>query len=484
MKKNWFEVSKEGLRQLQEGKSKDSILKELVQNAWDEDGVTFCNVNLHFLQGQLTAVVRDDAPEGFKLLAHAFTLFAPTYKRLDPEKRGRFNIGEKQVLSMCKRAIIVTTKGSIIFDEAGRHRGRSKTNRGSTVTVSIRMKQSEFQSMLASAYAYLPPKGIRFEVNTDLIPYREPYKTIEAILPTEIQRQDRLAKTVRKTKVDIHKLRVNRDEFTKPDKAYLYEMGLPICEIDCDYSVDVQQKIPLSIDRETVSQSYLKKIFTIVLNLTHDEISSRNVSEVWIREGMSTKEVSAEAVKSVVKTRYGDKVVVAAPGDALGKDKAIASGYKVVYGSEMSADEWENVRKTEAIVSTAIKFPTEMVEGMSVEADKDMMKVAELAKRIAARCLMYSITVDFKSWPGGVKAQYGNRHLTFNVKTLGKGFFQHPVTSRVINLIVHELGHEKGNHTEMAYHQCLSSMAGQLIVIALDEPEFFDLSFSLYRKEA
>ncbi len=484
MKKNWFEVSKEGLRQLQEGKSKDSILKELVQNAWDEDGVTFCYVNLHFLKGQLTIVVRDDAPEGFKELSHAFTLFAPTYKRLDPEKRGRFNIGEKQVLSMCQKAIIVTTKGSIIFDETGRHCGRSKTKKGSTVTISLRMKQSEFQSMLNSAYTYLPPKGIRFDINTDIIPYRKPYKTVEAILPTEIQRQDGLVKTIRKTEVDIHKLRISKDEFTAPEKAYLYEMGLPVCEIDCECSVDVQQKIPLSIDRETVSQSYLKKIFTIVLNSFHFEISSENASDVWVREGMSSKEVSDEAVKSVIKARYGNKVVVAAPGDALGKDEAIARGYKIVYGSEMSTDEWENVRKTEAIVSTAIKFPTEMVEGMPVEADKDMMKVAELAKRIAARCLMYSITVDFKSWPGGVKAQYGNRHLTFNVKTLGKGFFQHPVTSRVINLIVHELGHEKGNHTEMAYHQCLSSMAGQLIVIALDEPEFFDLSFSLYRKEA
>jgi len=478
MKKNWFEVSKEGLRQLQEGKSKDSILKELVQNAWDEDGVTFCNVNLHFLQGQLTAVVRDDAPEGFKELAHAFTLFAPTYKRLDPEKRGRFNIGEKQVLSMCKRAIIITTKGSIIFDETGRHRGRSKTNRGSTVTVSIRMKQSEFQSMLASAYTYLPPKGIRFEVNTDLIPYREPYKTVEAILPTEIQRQDKLAKTVRKTKVDIHQLRENRDEFTKPDKAYLYEMGLPICEIDCDYSVDVQQKIPLSIDRETVSQSYLKKIFTIVLNLTHDEISSRNVSEVWVREGMSTKEVSEEAVKSVVKTRYGDKVVVAAPGDALGKDKAIASGYKVVYGSEMSADEWSNIRDAEAIVSTREMFPMKSEESELVEIDENMERVAKLVQRIAMKGLSIHVAVSFRSWSGTMLAQYVNRHLTFNVGALGKDFFDPPICAGVIDLIIHEIGHEKGHHTEMAYHQCLSSMAGKLIEVALDDPNFFN---SIYK---
>jgi len=484
MKKNWFEVSKEGLRQLQEGKPKSFVLKELVQNAWDEDDVTYCGVLMHHAKGELSIHIYDNAPEGFKDLTHAFTLFAPTYKRLDPTKRGRFNIGEKQVLAMCRSAMISTTKGTITFTPEGRRHGRSKTKKGSTVTVVLKANQKEYQEILESAYTYLPPKGIEFKINTMRIPCRRPYKTVEVTLPTEIQRQDKLIKTIRKTEVDIHKLRTSRNEFHAPEKAYLYEMGLPICEIDCKCSVDVQQKVPLSIDRETVSQSYLKKIFTIVLNSFHFEISSENASDVWVREGMSGKDVSEEAVKSVIKARYGNKVVVAAPGDTLGKDEAIARGYKIIYGSEMSADEWDNVRKAEAILSTAIRFPTEMVEGVPVEADKDMIKVAELAKRIAARCFNITITVSFKSWPGGVKAQYGNRHLTFNVKALDKGFFQHPVTSRVINLIVHELGHEKGNHTEMVYHQCLSSMAGQLIVIALDEPEFFDLSFSLYRKEA
>jgi len=489
MKKNWFEVSKEGLRQLQEGKPKDFVLKELVQNAWDEDGVTYCFVKIHHSNGKLFISVADNAPEGFKDLTHAFTLFAPTYKRLDPEKRGRFNIGEKQVLAICKKAVICTTKGTIVFTPEGRHHKRLKMPSGSVIEVELRANKQEFQAVMEKIFTYLPPRRINFQINDGQIPYRRPYKTVEATLPTEIQRQDRLAKTVRKTKVDIHRAidpvlgkLIHRESVVL--KSYLYEMGLPICEIDCRCSVDVQQKIPLSIDRETVSQSYLQKIFTIVLNLTHDEISSKNVSEVWVREGMGGNDVSKEAVKSVIKARYGDKVVVATPGDTLGKDKAIAHGYRVVHGSEMSAKEWSNIRMAEAIVSTAVQFPTEMVEGELVVVNGDMEKVEELAKRIAARCLSCEIAVSFKSWSGGVSAQYGNRHLTFNVKTLGRGFFTPPVTSRVINLIVHELAHEKGTHTEEVYHQWLSSMAGHLVIIALDDPAFFDVSFSLYKKGA
>ena len=36
-KSSWFEVSKEGLKQLQLGKPKHYVARELIQNAWDED---------------------------------------------------------------------------------------------------------------------------------------------------------------------------------------------------------------------------------------------------------------------------------------------------------------------------------------------------------------------------------------------------------------------------------------------------------------
>jgi len=45
----------------------------------------------------------------------------------------------------------------------------------------------------------------------------------------------------------------------------------------------------------------------------------------------------------------------------------------------------------------------------------------------------------------------------------------------VIDLILQELAHEKGFHTEASYHKCLSKMAGELVLIALNEPEFFEV---------
>src|SRR4030042_4715223 len=97
----WFIVDKEGLKALQAGRSKNFIINELVQNDWDEN-IKFCKVQVTSINDyEAEIIVIDDNPNGFKDIRHAYTLFADTYKRGDPTKRGRFNLGEKQVISIC-----------------------------------------------------------------------------------------------------------------------------------------------------------------------------------------------------------------------------------------------------------------------------------------------------------------------------------------------------------------------------------------------
>ena len=152
--KKWFEVSKEGLRQLWAGKPKDFIVRELVQNAWDEN-ISKCSFTSEWQNGIAYLVMEDDSPEGFKDITHAFTLFAPTYKRLIPEKRGRFNVGEKQILAMCKEAVVSTTKGTISFSSQGRIHKQLKREKGSIISLTLRMKMDDYKEMLKSVDLYL-----------------------------------------------------------------------------------------------------------------------------------------------------------------------------------------------------------------------------------------------------------------------------------------------------------------------------------------
>ncbi len=112
--KEWFAVDRKGLAQILERRGKAFAVLELLSNAWDQN-VTTVDVTLEPTAKRATyqLVVTDDDPDGFADLTHAFTLFAPSIKKGDAEKRGRFNLGEKLVLALCDEATIASTTGTV-----------------------------------------------------------------------------------------------------------------------------------------------------------------------------------------------------------------------------------------------------------------------------------------------------------------------------------------------------------------------------------
>ena len=462
--KNWFNVSKEGLKQLQLGKPKHYVARELIANAFDED-IKVCKFDSEWNKGIAYISVEDDSPEGFRNLKDAFTLFAPTYKRANPEKRGRFNLGEKQALAICEKAEIETTKGTVLFEKMGRTQSGKKRKAGSKISVELKMSKTEYDEMLEVVKNYLVPENIEFLINGVKIIYFKPYKTIRISLPTEIEENDILKKTLRMSEVNILKT---------DGKSFLYEMGIPVVETECQFGIDVQQKIPLSIDRDSVPHSYVAILYAEVLNATYEDVKEDDSSQVWVREATANKRINSDAVKSIVNKRYGDKVVVANPFDKNSIDDAIAAGYKVITGNELSKEEWTNVRNSEAMSSSSDLFGSQSTFSELYEPDVNMKEVAELAKKIARKCLGIDIVVKFLKWDGNVVAQYGDRTLCFNVKKLKKTFFEPSLSSKTLDIILHELGHEKGNHTEKGYHETLTRMSGELIMLSLENKEFFN----------
>ena len=101
-KKQWFDVDKQGLGKQAEEQGMGRLVGELIQNALDEPGVTQIAASLTMIPGRPLAdlTVEDDAPEGFHDITHAYTLYAASRKRANPEARGQFNLGEKLVLAV------------------------------------------------------------------------------------------------------------------------------------------------------------------------------------------------------------------------------------------------------------------------------------------------------------------------------------------------------------------------------------------------
>ena len=246
----WFDVDKAGLGKQAEEQGKGRLIGELVQNALDEAGVTQIAVTLALVPGRPLAdlTVEDDSPEGFRDLSHAYTLFAASYKRGNPEQRGQFNLGEKMVLAVCESASITTTKGTVIFDpDEGRiEKPRQKRERGSVFQGRIKMTREEYPQVCDYLRSLLLPENIVVTFNGDRLLPRKPLHTFEASLETLVADDEGVMRPrVRKTQVGIY-------EALPGEVPSLYEMGLPVVETGDKWHVNVGQKVPLNRDRDNV----------------------------------------------------------------------------------------------------------------------------------------------------------------------------------------------------------------------------------------
>jgi len=475
-----FEVDIKGLRQLQEGKPKWFILRELLQNAMDEE-ITKCEIFLNYKQGKAHIGVTDDSPIGFRDLADAYTLFKDTYKRTDAQKRGRFNLGEKQVLCMADFARITSTTGGLEFNilKGEKNTIRTRREKGSEIYIEVRMTRQEFEECINYCSEILVPDKIKFIVTLNgedsELTHRPSYKYFTAKLLTELKQEESMRRVSRETEVHLHpKLH---------DKAFIYELGIPICEIDCNYSIDVRQKVPMSSDRDTVDAKYLKILYGEVLNATIDELTEEQSSDIWVREGFTSDRADKETRKEVIAKRFGDKVLIATPNDKRSMDEAISNNYKVVYGNEMHKEEWDVIKEDKLMVSTATQFKTGIALGAMVTPNKSQEKIALFSIKAAQEFLGLDITVEFYQSPGAtVKADYTSEEnlLRFNVSHFSESEWAPDefgeIKQPMLDLIIHELGHSKGNwHYESAYHELITQLGAQFTKKALRNPDWFKI---------
>lgn len=485
---DWFTVDKVGLGKLLERKGKPFVLYELIQNAWDED-TTSVNVQIKRVPGSpyVSLRVTDDNPAGFVNLSHAFTLFAESNKKGDAEKRGRFNLGEKLVLALCRRAEITSTTGTIIFDEEGRHKTRKATSGGSIFYGELKMTDAEMEECRKAIELLIPPEHITTgyvigeqAVQPLFVPVRGFTAEFEEPLPTAIADiEGNVRRSIRKTKVTLHRVRENAGE----KQAYLYEMGIPVVEIDGRFHVNVHQKVPLNFDRDNVTPQYLAKIHALTAEYAMPFLTAEDVNRSWVKVGMqeSGDDLSNETVRKIADLRFGEKRVAYDPSDPEANNIAITKGYQVIHGGAMSGTEWDLMKRANAILPAGQVTPSKpdaTVPRVTVPEDKwtpAMHHVAWFCKAVAPHVIGVDVHVVITNNPTvGEIATYGSRTINFNMGRLGKKWFEGS-PAKIIELVIHEFAHEKsGNHLSEAYYDALTEIGAKMTVLALEHREIFE----------
>ncbi len=468
---NWFDVDKEGLGQLLAGKDKAFVVHELLQNALDENSRRV-SISITRIPNSpfVSLSVEDDNPEGFKDLSHAFTLFAKSEKKGDPNKRGRFNLGEKLVLAVCDEASISSTTGTVIFGKDGRKQSRKKRVSGSLFSGKIRMTNAELEQVIASSKFVFIPEGVDVFINEAVVRPRVPVATFYESLPTEIaDNEGNLKKSLRKAEIKVY-------EVEEGEKAQLFEMGIPVVETGDAYHVSIGQKIPLNMNRDNVTPAYLRTVRTFLLNNMHEHLKEGEGSNAWVREALSDERVSDEALKNAVKNRFGDKVVSFDPSDPEANKLAVSKGYVVVHGGNLSGQEWANVRRAGAILPAGQVSPSpkpysddpnaEPVEVIKASEWTDgMWRHADLAVELARELMGVKLTVRFvKPKSRNFSAAYGGCRLDYAYNVLGADWFERAASREDnLRLLIHEFGHQySGDHLSSEYHDALCCLGARL----------------------
>src|SRR5713226_2727012 len=304
---SWITVDMDGLQRILARGGKEVLAYELVQNAWDER-VSAVHVSLlRPRHGKTTLTVSDDSPAGFQDLADAFTLFADSAKKANPEKRGAFNADEKFVLAFCDQAMLLSMTGGVIFDHRGRRRTRQRTERGSVFTGALRLSISEWEQIGAAIRRLIPPVRTTFNGQENL--RRTALRSFRANLPTVIANaRGQLSTKLRETELRIY-------EPPPGEKPMLYEMGIPVTELDDKWHVDIQQKVPVNLERNRVSSTYLRAVRVAVLNEMASRLSMSDASSTWVREAASDPRVEGRAFTHIMDLRFGPKRVTYDPSD-------------------------------------------------------------------------------------------------------------------------------------------------------------------------
>lgn len=502
MSDSWLTVDRAGLAQTLQGRPKAFVLFEAIQNAFDEKGVTSVDVQVDRIEGSPFAriVVEDDAPEGWADLTHAYTMFAPSKKKGDATLRGRFNVGEKWILALARRAIITTTTGGIVFDEsAGRRNVRDRRERGSRLEVEIRMTTAEIVEALCAARQVIPPPTIALTINGQVIPTPKALRTFEVTLPSVVAGEDGVLRpTERKTTVTVYGPGMVP---MATDARYLYEMGIPVVEIECEWDIDIGQRVPLNVDRDNVTPAFRRRLLAAVANEMAREI--KDAAAGWVQEAIEAPEITADAMGAVLDKKYGQRRVMFDPSDPEANKRAVSEGYTVVHGRSLGSAASGNIRRFRSEGIDLLKPAGQVTPSTAgtwaarIEANPDapvmdpipeeqqgehQKRAVAFIRRVGALVLGREFPVMiFPHYPMGVRMAASwstggvlgmSRFSLYNPGMKGRWEDR----DFLLHLVIHECAHDAcGDHLDERYYDALTDLGVKATNLALTKPEVFVL---------
>ena len=384
---NLFEVDTIRLREVIGGLDSWRHVIELVANVFaeyrgynpDRKKPVFCEVSLT-KNGRKPAVLTvEDDGAGFDEVTDVWTFFRSTEKRDSATVSGRFNAGEKQLLAMAIEAEILTNNHTVVFKNGERKHTRHRTPviAGTKITASFRWNFTEFEAAVEQLKSVIPPAGLRFVVNGELIESPKLTATTRVTLPTVLLKDMDGVAALRQTRRATN-VQVLETEGTPT----LYELGVPICALDHEfpYSLNVEQKIPVPMTRDVVSKSYIERLIGLVLESTAMDgislLTDDHADATFIKASLGYI-TNTDALKKVTENVFPNAVQWSS--DTQANAMAALEGVTVLTRGKFGRETIDRLKQNN-ILPSAIEQYGNRVDKMRVGEDKDMVQ------KVSAKC--------------------------------------------------------------------------------------------------
>jgi hypothetical protein len=442
-----FVASPEGFRSQNIDRPAEHLVRELVQNSLDEDGVTQLDISVayHGPRKGTTVLVRDNASAGVKDMKMLFTLWLSD-KEDSHLKRGRMGRGFKELVSVADQTVIRTSnQDALLFKRnmGGRweRKVRAKLGRtevGTEVRAYVRgWGEKDSKKIVTFLKRVRAPSTIRMTVNGEHVaPFfaAESYQMPLETVIYETENSERKARERRK---------VCTVECFRPvagEKAFIYEMGIPVEACDGPVSIDVGQRVILRERRDTVTDAYRRSLLAEVLNARIDKLSDADLRDNAVLTACADSgPLSSSAIRRIVKVWTDGKPFAATP-----------QAFSQATGQHI---ECVNLRALPESIRYLVKYNAENVNDVMTSRrsefcppisplNQEQTRFVALWTWIAAG-IGKACTVSLRSGKPSAMASYAREEKLLSVyaEVVGKRFIAKPLGAEQLGVLIHECAH-------------------------------------------
>ena len=300
-----FAADPEGWREQNAGRPAAHLLRELVQNVFDE-AATGLSVELGSDSNGARFLVADNVPGGIRDERLIWTLFLSD-KKDEPTKRGRMGRGLKELIAVADETLIRTQNAPALLFERVRGKWkrsnpkRHRTEVGTVVQGNVKAwKARDVRAAIEYLMRMRPPEGLAFSVNGERVERKPATETYQLKLPTVVYELEPDGRVERqRTCTTTVELFEELDDEGKP-ASWVYEMGVPVEPIDFPLSIDVAQRIPLREKRDTMTDPYRRELFAKLVDVRLPLMTPSQLRDNFVLTAAAASEHLSETTKRTI----------------------------------------------------------------------------------------------------------------------------------------------------------------------------------------